>query len=35
MEKFIEQYGETIAYIVLFLPLIGVIAAVLMFFSGF
>ena len=35
MEKFIEQYGEAIAYVVLFLPVIGVIAMVLAFFSGF
>lgn len=35
MEKFIEQYGEAIAYVVLFLPIIGVIAMVLAFFSGF
>ena len=35
MEKFIEQYGGTIAYAALFLPVIGILAAVLAFFSGF
>lgn len=35
MEKFIEEHGGAIAYIALFLPLIGILAAVLEFFSGF
>ena len=35
MEKFIEQYGETLAYVGLFLPMIGLLMAVLEFFSGF
>lgn len=35
MEKFIEEHGGGIAYTALFLPLIGILAAVLAFFSGF
>ncbi len=35
MEKIIEEHGAAIAYMVLFLALIAVLAGVLAFFSGF
>lgn len=35
MEKFIEEYGGAIAYVALFLPIVGLLAGVLAFFSGF
>lgn len=35
MEKFFEEHGGAIAYAALFLPVIGLLAGVLAFFSGF
>lgn len=35
MEKFMEEHGGALAYAALFLPIIGILAAVLAFFSGF
>lgn len=35
MEKFMEEHGGALAYAALFLPVIGILAAVLAFFSGF